>query len=53
MASDADQPMAASKRPPATVAQALQHAREAGLERLDAQLVVGGVLAQHWGRAAD
>ena len=46
MASDADQPMAASKRPPATVAQALQHAREAGLERLDAQLIVGGVLGR-------
>lgn len=31
---------------PTTVAQALQHAREAGLERLDAQLIVGGVLGR-------
>ena len=31
---------------PTTVAQALQHAREAGLERLDAQRIVGGVLGR-------
>lgn len=46
MASDADRAMATPKGPPTTVAQALQHAREAGLERLDAQLIVGGVLGR-------
>ncbi|WP_375213311.1 peptide chain release factor N(5)-glutamine methyltransferase [Aquabacterium sp.] len=33
-----------SQMPPATIAQALQHAREAGLDRLDAQLIACAVL---------
>ena len=46
MASDASRPMATALREPTTVAQALQHAREAGLERLDAQRIVGGALGR-------
>ncbi len=44
MVSDADQAAAMSQMPPATIAQALQHAREAGLDRLDAQLIACAVL---------